>query len=104
AGSKAAAKQKQASQKILDMLQDVEKLDHDRILRSFKMLIENTLRTNYFQREKDGSFKPCLAFKLDSKKIDGLPLPRPHVEIFVYSRRVEAVHLRGGEIARGGIR
>ena len=104
AGGKAGAKQKQAGQKILDMLQDVEKLDHDRIIRSFKMLIENTLRTNYFQREKDGSFKPCLAFKLDSKKIDGLPQPRPHVEIFVYSRRVEAVHLRGGEIARGGIR
>lgn len=93
-----------AGDKILEMLQDVQKLDHDRILRGFKMLIENTLRTNFYQSGADGAHKPCLAFKLDSAKIDGLPLPRPHVEIFVYSARVEAVHLRGGEIARGGIR
>lgn len=93
-----------AGDKILEMLQDVQKLDHDRILRGFKMLIENTLRTNFYQTGEDGQHKPCLAFKLDSKKVDGLPLPRPHVEIFVYSARVEAVHLRGGEIARGGIR
>lgn len=103
-GTQANAKRKKAAQAILDMLQDVQKLDHDRILRSFKMLIENTLRTNYFQTTPEGDNKPCLAVKLDSKKIDGLPLPRPHVEIYVYSRRVEAVHLRGGEIARGGIR
>src|SRR5690606_15440905 len=87
-GAKAAARRRQAGQKILDMLQDVQKLDHDRILRSFKMLIENTLRTNYFQTEQDGSHKPCLAVKIDSKKVEALPLPRPHVEIFVYSRRV----------------
>lgn len=93
-----------AGEKILDMLQDVQKLDHDRILRGFKMLIENTLRTNFYQTGEDGAHKPCIAFKLDSKNVDGLPLPRPHVEIFVYSARVEAVHLRGGEIARGGIR
>jgi len=103
-GAQAGAKRKKAAQTILDLLQDVQKLDQDRILRSFKMLIENTLRTNYFQTAADGAPKPCLAVKLDSGKIDGLPLPRPHVEIYVYSRRVEAVHLRGGEIARGGIR
>lgn len=93
-----------AGEKILDMLQDVQKLDHDRILRGFKMLIENTLRTNFYQTDAEGEPKPCIAFKLDSKNVDGLPLPRPYVEIFVYSARVEAVHLRGGEIARGGIR
>ncbi len=92
------------SARILDMLQDVQKLDHDRILRGFVTLIENTLRTNYFQTHADGTPKSVLAVKLNSHKIPDLPLPRPHVEIFVYSSRVEAVHLRGGEIARGGIR
>ncbi|MDE2336141.1 MAG: NAD-glutamate dehydrogenase [Alphaproteobacteria bacterium] len=89
---------------ILDMLQEVQKLDHDRILRGFKTLVENTLRTNYFQTHADGTPKSVLAVKLNSRMIPDLPLPRPHVEIFVYSTRVEAVHLRGGEIARGGIR
>lgn len=93
-----------AGDKIIDLLQDVQKLDHDRILRNFKMLIEHTLRTNFYQTDENGAAKPCLSFKLDSKNIDGIPLPRPHVEIFVYSARVEAVHLRGGEIARGGTR
>jgi glutamate dehydrogenase len=90
--------------KIETLLQAVQKLDHDRILRSFKTLIDNTLRTSFFQTDANGQPKSCLALKLDSKKILDLPLPRPHVEIFVYSSRVEAVHLRGGEIARGGIR
>jgi glutamate dehydrogenase len=85
--------------RIDEMLKNVQKLDHDRILRGIKTLIEKTLRTNYFQKDK-----PCLVLKLDSKNIPDLPLPRPHVEIFVYSARVEATHLRGGEIARGGIR
>jgi glutamate dehydrogenase len=85
--------------KIDEMLQGVPTLDHDRILRAFRMLVEKTLRTNYYQEDKQ-----ALAFKFDSSNIDGLPLPRPHVEIFVYSPRVEAVHLRNGEIARGGIR
>lgn len=86
------------------LLQDVQKLDHDRILRSFRTVIQKTLRTNYFQPGADGAMQDVLAMKMDSKNIPDLPLPRPHVEIFVYSSRVEAVHLRGGEIARGGIR
>jgi len=92
------------SARITELLQAVSKLDHDRILRGFKTLIENTLRTNFFQTHADGTYKSVLAVKLDSKNILDLPLPRPFVEIFVYSTRVEAVHLRGGEIARGGIR
>ena len=95
---------KETSARIAELLQAVQKLDHDRILRGFKTLIENTLRTNFFQTHADGTYKSVLAIKLDSKNIPDLPLPRPHVEIFVYSTRVEAVHLRGGEIARGGIR
>ncbi len=90
--------------KITDMLQLVQKLDHDRILRVFRTLIERTLRTSYFQRDEKGQAKAALAMKLDSKNIPDLPMPRPHVEIFIYSPRVEGVHLRGGPVARGGIR
>jgi glutamate dehydrogenase len=85
-------------------LDAVSSLDEDRILRRFLNLIRSTLRTNFFQKTADGQPKPYLALKLDSQAIDELPLPRPMVEIFVYSPRVEAVHLRGGKVARGGIR
>ncbi|MBI1215970.1 MAG: NAD-glutamate dehydrogenase, partial [Alphaproteobacteria bacterium] len=101
---KAAAKSRRIGLKIIDMLQEVQNLSHDRILRAFKALAEETLRTSYYQTDEEGNPKSYLAVKLDSKNIPDLPLPRPHVEIFVYSSRFEAVHLRGGEIARGGIR
>jgi glutamate dehydrogenase len=81
----------------------VESLDEDRILRSFLGVIRAVLRTNYFQTA-DGLAKPYLSLKLDSELIPDLPEPRPLVEVFVYSPRVEAVHLRGGKVARGGIR
>jgi len=80
-------------------LDQVENLDQDRILRSFLAVIQATTRTNFFQGEK-----PYLSLKLDPKRIPGLPEPRPMYEIWVYSPRVEAVHLRGGPVARGGIR
>jgi glutamate dehydrogenase len=89
---------------IDEALENVASLDEDRILRRFLNLIEVTLRTNFFQRGEDGKPKPYISFKLDSRHIDDLPLPRPMVEIWVYSPRVEAVHLRGGKVARGGIR
>ncbi|MFQ5955660.1 MAG: NAD-glutamate dehydrogenase domain-containing protein, partial [Kiloniellales bacterium] len=79
-------------------------LDEDRILRRFVNLVECTLRTNYFQQEETGEPKPYLAFKLDSRRVTRLPQPRPMVEIFIHSPRLEAVHLRGGKVARGGIR
>ncbi len=85
-------------------LESVASLDEDRILRQFVALIRATLRTNYFQRGADGAAKPCLAFKLDSRLVPGLPEPRPLYEIYVYSPAVEGVHLRGGKVARGGIR
>ena len=91
-------------QKILDALDNVESADEDRILRRFLNAIESTLRTNFYQMTESGDPKPYLAVKLDSHKIDELPLPRPLREIFVYSPRFEAVHLRGGMVARGGIR
>jgi glutamate dehydrogenase len=89
---------------INHLLDDVQNLDDDRILRRFLNLVRVTLRTNYFQKAADGGPKPYISFKLDSQKIDDLPLPRPLVEIWVYSPEVEAVHLRGGRVARGGIR
>jgi glutamate dehydrogenase len=89
---------------IDDALKSVTNADEDRILRLYVTLIEATLRTNYFQRDASGQRKPYLSFKLDSQQIKDLPLPRPMVEIFVYSPAMEGIHLRAGKVARGGIR
>lgn len=85
-------------------LDAVVSLDEDRILRHLFEVIRATLRTNYFQRVSNGKPKNWLAFKLDPARISDLPLPRPLYEVFVYSPRVEAVHLRAAKVARGGIR
>lgn len=85
-------------------LEAVDSLDEDRILRILTALIEATLRTNYYQRQEDGSAKSYLSIKLDSKMVPELPEPKPYREIFVYSPKVEAIHLRGDKIARGGLR
>jgi glutamate dehydrogenase len=79
-------------------LDEVVNLDQDRILRSFLAVVQATTRTNFFQG------KPYISLKLDPRRVPGLPEPRPMHEIWVYSPRVEAVHLRGGPVARGGIR
>ncbi|BBX74373.1 NAD-glutamate dehydrogenase [Mycobacterium shinjukuense] len=80
-------------------------LDTDRILRAFASLVQATLRTNYFvTRDGSARSKDALALKLNAQLIDELPLPRPKFEIFVYSPRVEGVHLRFGPVARGGLR
>jgi glutamate dehydrogenase len=80
-------------------------LDTDRILRAFASLIQATLRTNYYvTREGSARGQNVLALKLDAQLVDELPLPRPKYEIFVYSPRVEGVHLRFGYVARGGLR
>ena len=91
-------------EEIKEALEAVVSLDEDRILTSFLNVTQATLRTNYFQSGPDGEPKPYLSFKLDPTSIPELPLPRPMFEIFVYSPRAEGVHLRGGEVARGGIR
>jgi glutamate dehydrogenase len=85
-------------------LDAVTSLDDDRILRAYLTLVQATLRTNYYQRAADGQPKSYLSFKLDPEKVPDLPLPKPKFEIFVYSPRVEGVHLRMGYVARGGIR
>jgi glutamate dehydrogenase len=90
--------------RILTALDDVASLDHDRILRSYLTHISATLRTNYFQLGDDGHHHSYMSFKLEPSEIPDLPQPRPRFEIFVYSPRVEGVHLRFGAVARGGLR
>jgi glutamate dehydrogenase len=85
-------------------LVDVSNLDDDRIISAFLQLISKTLRTNYYQRDAAGQPKSYLSIKLASRELDLLPAPRPLVEIFVASPRMEGCHLRGGKVARGGIR
>src|SRR5205814_4619415 len=81
-----------------------QSLDDDRILRTYGALIGALLRTNYYQRGADGAQKPYVSFKLDPHALLDLPKPKPKFEIFVYSQRVEGVHLRASKVARGGIR
>ena len=101
---KATARTNRLRRHIENAFEDVQNLDEDRILRRYLNVIDSTLRTNHFQPDADGAPKPYVSFKIDSRAIEELPLPRPLVEIFVYSARVEAIHLRGGKVARGGIR
>lgn len=89
---------------ILQALELVTSLDEDKIIRRFLDLIKATLRTNYFQATPTGKPKDYLSFKLNSRVIPELPLPMPLYEIFVYSPRFEAIHLRNTKVARGGIR
>jgi glutamate dehydrogenase len=85
-------------------LATVESLDEDRIIRRFVNAVQSAIRTNYYQLDDDGQPKAQIAIKFESRKLDGLPLPKPLYEIFVYSPRVEGVHMRFGKVARGGIR
>jgi glutamate dehydrogenase len=95
---------KEVTSKTLSFLDKVSDVNHDFILRKILNLIESTLRTNYYQTSNDGKFKGYLSFKFECSKVLDLPLPMPYAEIFVYSANVEAVHLRGGKVARGGLR
>jgi glutamate dehydrogenase len=90
--------------KLAKAFDAVSNPDEDRMLRSMLSLFEATLRTNFYQPGEGGAPKPYLSLKLRSGDIEDLPLPRPMAEIFVYSPRMEGVHLRGGMVARGGIR
>ncbi|WP_017558480.1 NAD-glutamate dehydrogenase [Nocardiopsis baichengensis] len=92
------------AEEIRGELDQVASLDHDRILRAFAACVHATLRTNYFQTGADGRPKPYLVYKLEPQAIPDLPEPRPRFEMFVYSPRMEGVHLRFGSVARGGLR
>ncbi|UNS97334.1 NAD-glutamate dehydrogenase [Streptomyces tubbatahanensis] len=91
-------------EELTGALDQVASLDEDRILRSFLTVITATLRTNYFQLAGDGKPHTYVSMKLDPQAIPDLPAPRPAYEIWVYSPRVEGVHLRFGKVARGGLR
>jgi len=90
--------------KIAEALDTVVSLDEDRILRGYRDLILATLRTNAYRIDESGQLREFLSFKFDSSMVPDLPLPRPKFEIFVYSSKVEGIHLRGGSVARGGLR
>ena len=98
------AKCAELEERITRALDEVSSLDHDRILRSYLTNIRATLRTNYFRTDEDGAPLRRLSLKFDPAMIPELPEPRPRFEIFVYSPRVEGVHLRFGPVARGGLR
>ncbi|MGE3875172.1 MAG: NAD-glutamate dehydrogenase, partial [Parvibaculaceae bacterium] len=93
-----------ARARIEKALVDVYNLDEDRIIRRYVNLVTSLVRTNFFQPPKEDGEPPLINFKINSRLVEGLPEPRPFAEIFVYAPDVEAVHLRGGHIARGGIR
>ena len=99
-----ASKTSQIQAQITTALAGVSSLDEDRIFRWYLDLINAMVRTNFYQREADGQRKDRLSFKFLAADIPNLPKPKPMFEIFVYSPRVEAVHLRGGKVARGGLR
>jgi glutamate dehydrogenase len=85
-------------------LDSVANLDDDRIIRRYVEMINATIRTNYYQKANDQSHKAYISFKLLPENISEMPQPLPKFEIFVYSPQVEGVHLRGGKVARGGLR
>ena len=85
-------------------LDNVSNLDDDRIIRRYLDMMLATLRTNFYQSDDAGNEKPYVSFKMMPEMIPEMPLPLPKFEIFVYSPRVEGVHLRGGKVARGGLR
>jgi glutamate dehydrogenase len=98
AGAARTARLAEIEAMLVPALDRVATLDEDRILRRFLNAVRCSLRTNYWQ-DRD-----WISFKVDSRAVDELPAPRPLVEIFVYSPRMEGIHLRGGRVARGGIR
>ncbi|MDP3814732.1 NAD-glutamate dehydrogenase [Pseudomonas sp.] len=104
AGNDLADKQQKLEQAILAALDNVAVLNEDRILRRYLDLIKATLRTNFYQTDASGAPKSYFSFKLNPRAIPDIPRPTPKFEIFVYCPRVEGVHLRFGDVARGGLR
>ena len=93
-----------AFSELQNRLQQVQSAEHEAILRWYFDLLTALLRTNYYQKDANGQPKNRLAFKFAARDIPGLPKPKPLYEIWVYSPKVEGVHLRGGKVARGGLR
>ena len=96
--------QKQLADQIEAHLNAVESLDEDHILRQFFATVQATLRTNLWQTTAAGAAKTYMSFKLNPRAVPGVPEPKPLFEIWVYSPRMEGLHLRNGKVARGGLR
>ena len=94
----------EAARRVTDLLQEVESLDEDRIIRRFLNQFLAMTRTNYYQSDSKGRAKPYISFKIDTKELAEVPDPKPFREIFVSGPRVDGVHLRFGPVARGGLR
>ncbi|HUR41289.1 MAG TPA: NAD-glutamate dehydrogenase [Verrucomicrobiae bacterium] len=92
------------AQELDALLDKVATLDGDRVLRALLGVIRAALRTNFFQRGANGAPRTYVSVKLDPRRVSELPLPLPMFEIFVYAPEVEGIHLRGGKVARGGLR
>ncbi|MGD8176535.1 NAD-glutamate dehydrogenase [Marinimicrobium sp. ARAG 43.8] len=101
---KRTEQQKKLHERIIKALDNVQNLNEDRIIRRYLAMIEGCVRTNYFQKDAQGQSRSYLSFKLTPRDIPDIPEPRPLYEIFVYSPRMEGVHLRAGKVARGGLR
>ncbi|MGB7818724.1 MAG: NAD-glutamate dehydrogenase [Ornithinibacter sp.] len=105
AGEERDEAEEAVAERIIDALDEVSSLDHDRIVRAFVGVIRAGLRTNFYQSgDGDAEHKTYVSLKLNPKAVPDLPAPRPQFEIWVYSPRVEGVHLRFGPVARGGLR
>lgn len=96
--------EKNIKKKIIKELEYVANLDQDRILHRYLELIDASIRTNFFQLDSNNNAKNYISIKLIPNKISDIPQPAPMFEVFVYSARIEGVHLRGGKVARGGLR
>lgn len=102
--AKRIEKTEEIANQIKNALNKVTDASHDVAIRKFLGMIDATLRTNMYQTNNLGAFKGYTSFKFDCKKVPDLPLPLPYAEIFVYSNCMEGMHLRGGKVARGGLR
>ncbi|WP_299733232.1 NAD-glutamate dehydrogenase [uncultured Endozoicomonas sp.] len=98
------ARQQQIQQKVLQSLDQVSVLSEDKVVRCYQHVIKATQRTNFYQVDSSGDQKPYISLKMAAREIPDMPKPVPLYEIFVYSPLVEGVHLRGGKVARGGLR
>ncbi|MFO1396067.1 MAG: NAD-glutamate dehydrogenase [Burkholderiales bacterium] len=103
-GTGAGARAAEHERAIEAALEHVDNLSEDRVLRQYLALVRATTRTNFWRRDAQGAPRTFVSFKFDPAKVPGLPEPKPMFEIFVYSVRFEGVHLRGGRVARGGLR
>jgi glutamate dehydrogenase len=91
---------KDAEAAVHAALNSVKSLAEDEVLRGIYNLIQSGLRTNFYQIPE----RPVFSIKVDSRKVESMPSPKPMFEIYVHSNRLEGIHLRGGHVARGGIR